>query len=431
MGCKGSKEPQYVAKCDNLGDRVVVQNFCSVAGPGGTSARINGCNRIGIAGEYGREIGEGGCSFKSGTNNQCTQGGGVDGHGLTCERIDFKGDTGWCCTVGLGPTGATSPCFVNNDQKQGTCHPNARSASGSGCMNFYLTSDNSSGFCDPSDFNEFKNRWDPNSETGYCYRALRANAEAGSVTNVRSLGQLLMDGYFRRFSIAEKGQVGYNDFQETVLDICRTVPYACGDYLKQNLCVDYTREDVIDLPSRHAFCGCHLQSNQYETFLNEKAGVRRECDTICIADKTIKVTDSFGELQLCKNTICAIDNVTIDLINSSAGDINFGQVCGGDCANGGCSCMFKDINISGENSKIGNINFQQSCTKTQCFITSEEDGSLIEVDCEKQTEDPKENNRRRNEENDVEGDRNIATIFIIIGVVVFILMMILIIMLIR
>lgn len=430
MGCSSSKQPVYIASCDdNIGDRITVEGFCSVSGPGGTQARRDGCNRLGMAGEYGEENMGGGCNFPSGTNDYCTSSGGVVGNGLTCKRLDFKGDVGWCCTTGLGPTGGTRPCFVDNDQKNGTCPPNARSSSSEGCMNYYLPSANSNGFCNPDSFNAFVERWDPNSEKGYCYRALITNAGEGNTTNVRSLGQLLMEGYFSRYQLTEKGQAGYNDFQETVLDICKRTPGACGNYLKNNLCRDYTRENVLDLPARQSFCGCHLQNNQYETFLNEKAGVRRECDTVCIAERTIKPTDSAGNLQVCQSTICAIDNVTIDLINSQAGDISFSQVCGSNCT-GACSCIFKDINISGQNSKIGDIDFGQSCNTKTCYVTSEEDGGLVEVDCEKFEEEAEERAQDPGErDNDVEGSGSVAIIFVIMGIIIFILLIVLMIML--
>lgn len=454
MACNNPKDPQYTANCDSaLGQRIKIPNFCAKIEDLGRTDRENACNRLGIAGEYGNENRGDGCTFKTGTVNGCSSG-GIAGQGVSCERIAFKGDPGWCCTVGLGPTGANSPCFVNGDQSQGTCPPDARSAEGQGCMDFYLPpvdpllipvpifAENGfpigfdwvpqEGYCDPSDFNTFKQRWDSKAGAtdNYCYRALRINADNGKVDNVRALGEVMLKNYFSRYTLSAPGQVGYNEFQDNVLDLCKRYPGACNEYLRNNLCTDYTRENVLDFPQRQSFCGCHLRQNQYETNLNEKAGVSRECDTICIPERTVKVVDSFGKLQLCQNTICAIDNVTINLINSEAGNISFSQVCGENCK-GSCSCVFQDINISGQNSQIGDINFGQDCAQKTCYVTSDIDGGLIEVDCEAPESERETRRNDASDRNPTEGSRSSAIIFIIIGVIIFILLVVLLIFLLK
>lgn len=436
MGCQGSKQPIYSAKCDTaIGQKLEIPYFCSVSGVGGNGARSEACRKIGKEGEYG-DAGSGGhatCFYEDKTNNACTAGGGVIGSKGVCTRLAFKGDPNWCCTVGLGPTGTTSPCFVDGNDKNGTCPPDARSATGNGCMKVYLPSDNSRGYCNPESFDKFKELWNPDvaAEKNYCYKALQVNEEDKNYSNVRALGGVLMEGYFSRYSLVEPGQTGYNEFQEKVYDICKKHPYACANYLQTALCTSYTRDSVIEQPAVHSFCGCHLQSNQYETFLNEQAGVSRECDTVCIPDRVVKSTDGSGQRQICQSTVCAIDGVTIKLINSRAGDISLSQACGSNCQAGGCVCIFKDIDISGENARIGNIDFGQDCAQKTCYVTSAEDGGLVRVDCDKYKEEAEDAANNPSERNNVEGDERIATSFIVIGVIIFILLLILIIAAIR
>ena len=89
----------------------------------------------------------------------------------------------------------------------------------------------------------------------------------------------------------------------------------------------------------------------------------------------------------CTNNICLIDDVTINLINSSvSGNLAFDQVCGG-CGSSSpgvtssCSCIIQGDSITAVNSQInGNISLNQSCTGSviQC-VTTDTNGNKIQT----------------------------------------------------
>jgi len=408
--------PNYLdAKCDSLGDTLVISNFCAASTNAGDAYRRDGCNSIGISGEYGIATPSGrgpGCTYKSGSQ-PCTPGGIVGQQGV-CQRTAFLGDLEKCCTNNLGQ------CFVNNDQTQGTCPPDARSNTGQGCINFYTGDSFTLGYCDPLNYDQFKERWAP---TGYCAKAVAANALAQNYVAVEQLGNVMMSNYFNRFPLSAPGQSGYDPFQQQVLSICQTNPTACASYLQNNLCKDYDRSSVIDSKDRQNFCGCSLPTSAYNSFLNSEAGIGRECDSVCTPAQVIKPVIN-GSVIRCNQTVCSIDDVTINLINSSVGDISLSQVCGG-CSGGNCNCFFKDVNINGENSKFKNINFDQDCSSQKCYITSETTGLAVEVDCKQEEQRQQDDANADPGPDQTKNNRPAAITFIIIGVLIVVLFIIL------
>lgn len=330
--------------------------FCSNNTPSGEQARVDACNQIGISGEWEYKQGAGSTCYHY--TNSVVEGGGVVGTTAFCNRKSYKGDVGECCRQ-------PGACFSSNG---GTCDPQARSYTGSKCQAYYLN------YCSTNNLNDFKARWQTG---GTCRRALDENALAGNKQYVAQLGEIMMGTFFHRGAVSEYP----GDLQKLVYEICHDTPLACNRYLNEVLCKDFTREDLINLPETRKFCGCHLQDAEYITNVAELGGSQKECDSICVSSINIRPVDSFGDPLFCNRSICIIDSVAIDLIDSTVGEITFSQLCG-DCGSGSCLCIIKDVDIKATDSEIGGLNLEQECGGNERCYQTAADGTVVEVDCD-------------------------------------------------
>jgi hypothetical protein len=338
--------PDYTLSCDvaslPIKSRHLIPNFCNDARPAYQSYRAEACDKLGLPGEWGNNELAGQCTFRAGTiNDICEYGGGIIGTKVSCERLNFLGDTSWCC---LNP----GHCFVNDDQSQGTCPPNCRATSGpegSGCQPFYID------YCTTSAKNKIVSLWQPG---GFCRRVLTDNGD--DLEFVSAMGSGLLQNAFGAGPIPELGEPGTDDaLVETVYDVCWDNPAACNRYLKSTTCPQYTRQQLAGLKTGTKFCGCSL----------------------CVSSQNIKDVDINGSEIHCRQTLCVIDNVFIEA--EQIGNVTFEQACGS-CQNGACACIIKDVEISAGGT-IGNIDLSQKCFNTKCYETSPS-GQVVEIKCD-------------------------------------------------
>ena len=88
---------------------------------------------------------------------------------------------------------------------------------------------------------------------------------------------------------------------------------------------------------------------------------------------------SGGTKAFCSQSLCILDNITVDIINSQTGDINFNTLCG-NCKGGNCRCVFSNINIFQSGSSVGNINFEQNCGSCSTPDPNSP-GNFLKMDC--------------------------------------------------
>ena len=92
------------------------------------------------------------------------------------------------------------------------------------------------------------------------------------------------------------------------------------------------------------------------------------------------------DIALCSNTICVIDNITINTIASQGGGINFNQVCPGCTSDPGkCTCYSYGQDVwdkvkAGKSGMQDPTVFKQYCPNAACF-QEQIDGSYKEVQC--------------------------------------------------
>lgn len=429
MGKCPSEAPDYRNFCSaSLGERYDIPNWCGPAGDFGRPDRDFACNILlgGGNGEWGRENLTTACKFPSGTNNSCSGSGtGVAGIGTNCERLAFLGDPLQCCLLNYDINGQYNNCFSDAGNTR-TCAPENRGFDKTGCqsqMLSYCTIGNapsSTTFTDPS---MYTSKWA--SDTSPCYRAVRDNLNTGTQGGVDYARELLGSLYNRYYNIdgfqlVAPGNPGFNAFQDRLLRISLDFPAAARTFLNENLCNTRTRESISRDLEQISFCGCHLPEDQYRTAENQ-LGVGIQCDSLCAMATSIPISTSGGAVVRCEQNVCIIDGVTLNLVESSAGDISFSQICGSCGPNSQCSCSIVDLNINVDNSTIGNIDLSQECGTQQCYKTV--NGILQPVDCfaTSEEQDEEAENGAGNEP-DEEGNRILTIIvYVLAGLIVVML----------
>lgn len=138
------------------------------------------------------------------------------------------------------------------------------------------------------------------------------------------------------------------------------------------LCQNYKRSD-LENPILRKVCGCHLQSSEY---LNNAP----QCDPICSGLDTIKLFNTDVPVR-CSENLCVIDDITLNIQNSTVGQLTFNEVCTSCTSSSGCKCIFGDINVITTNSQIQGIDFTKECNGGAVCYTKNQDGTSSEVDC--------------------------------------------------
>jgi len=183
--------------------------------------------------------------------------------------------------------------------------------------------------------------------------------------------------------------IGSNqEFNQTIYTVCDLFPEMCTEIL-QDFCGDKTVEDLSRNPATASFCGCYLNPLLYQDILG-KFGINRECSPYCVSDGVLQISDgTFTGKKMCNQSVCMIDNVSIDMINARIdGAINISNLCGncqtttiGATSGSNCECILDNINVDIVNSSVDTLNLQQSCKSTSCYKTIKGSTTKIAVDC--------------------------------------------------
>lgn len=188
---------------------------------------------------------------------------------------------------------------------------------------------------------------------------------------------------------AIEGEDGSNEeFNALVYKICNSYPGLCTELLG-DFCSNKSPEDLTRNPSTASFCGCYLNPLVYEGIAG-KFGINRECSSFCNIEGVLPLSDgTFTGSKRCNQSVCMIDNVSINIVDSRIdGAINLGNICG-NCPTGtvgsqsasNCECILDNITVDIVNSSISTINLQQSCSKISCYSTNPNNNNRTRIDC--------------------------------------------------
>ncbi len=483
-------DPNTTNHCNDYGSKYYMRDFCSLAGVGGKSNRIKWCGKLGTTDEWGVDDTNGthDCTYDSckeyrvlGTG--CCEGCcGIVGKSVDCKRQQFKGDPLKCClqdkvcTYSHANDDAPPECFSDTNKKY-TCAPCHRDVTSSGstkadgskktcdeakvrnCKELILD------YCSGADTNDddvtWMDRW-YNPVTGIetpqsCMYALKRNlytglgCHAADITMSSSTGtcspyiasgdlsasgaiwgQDLMNAVFEKYKKngytigSTPGTSGYNPFQEFLYQICCTAPILCQKPLDDS-CSIYSAQRLSYNPQVANWCGCYLPQHEYDEYVN-KNQINKECTPTCNRPGSIPSVTGDGDPYLCTQTVCLIDDISINLVSSDlSGDVSINQMCSNcnstssEGSTATCSCIIQDNTIIGVEAQIGGISINESCSTTQCSISNPDpDGSppVLTVPCDQVTNPDEafaeEQARQEESQAKITRQENITKIIIII-----------------
>lgn len=181
-----------------------------------------------------------------------------------------------------------------------------------------------------------------------------ANAPPGAVAATKSILSGAMESQFPvpyKKGIMTNPASFFSQKLKLAKTYCPMIPGACDKALG-NFCHTVTREDVTKSPDLLSLCGCFMQPGQYPY----NGIVDTNCSMTCNGQGVIKPKG-----WNCKQTVCIIDNVDINMVNSE-GNVNLNQLCG---STGDSVCLLKDIDINAVNSRVGGggVTINQQCTR--------------------------------------------------------------------
>lgn len=158
----------------------------------------------------------------------------------------------------------------------------------------------------------------------------------------------------------------YNSFQNDLLQLCTDprLPGVCVPFI-ENYCKAYSRATISTSPILASFCGCYTTPDpDYSKYAGP------ECDPLCHRVTTVQRPNGVGSVLRCSDTVCVIDDVAINLEQSTVGGgVNISQICPGCQGNSLCVCIASSPNLSNLFAQAGIGNqFQQLCgTQSVCL----------------------------------------------------------------
>ena len=316
-------------------------------------------------------------------NGECA----IVGYGLRCVRQNFRADPFVCCMNDHACNGEDNPdtCF-QTPARQRTCHPLFRDLSSNFCRDIifdYCSGDEllptqndwlemwledsfveinskmivsnlqttSSIYNDSEDINLRGLKY-PLKQKQPCLRAIARAVSTSKVCSFEDLqkfdlveGTINSEGFVWSKNLLEKVFKRYTDeggsflggintdginrdssFYNTMWKICNQIPGLCTNILN-DMCANYSAENLVENPFLLPWCSCYLPEEQYQKY--EVFGINKECSPLCNRTGVIPAVTGTGQRSICQQSVCMIDNTTIDLINTDfdGGVININQIC--------------------------------------------------------------------------------------------------------
>lgn len=178
------------------------------------------------------------------------------------------------------------------------------------------------------------------------------------------------------FDFSPNVNANTNNFQYSLLNLCASplVPGGCDLFLT-GYCSQFSREQIGGNSVLNSLCGCYSPPLY--------PGIPQECDPLChITSTSQKADPCTGTISRCSNTVCVLDNVNVNLVDTSTSTA-FQQLCAG-CQTGSspCVCIIGGITPEDTLQKAGiSTSYTQYCgSNSICFRKTGSD-QLEQVEC--------------------------------------------------
>lgn len=215
--------------------------------------------------------------------------------------------------------------------------------------------------------------------------------------NPDNLPQVQDDFYVLLNSAFGEDLSGFNDtvntgLQETLLKACKDVPGACDAYLCNKLCPSFSYGFLSNNPAVTDWCGCYITPDNADTLFenitpnqvtpDDERGAN-PCYPLCHRIETIPLFSiEDGSEYECSTSVCVIDNVTINAVNSSVGNVNITQICPSCSPDRLCECIISSNDLPNTFEELGiSASYSSYCGENgQCYVLNP-DNSLTPVNC--------------------------------------------------
>ena len=127
-------------------------------------------------------------------------------------------------------------------------------------------------------------------------------------------------------AINQDGLQKSDQFKEIIGTVCGKYPFLCVDFLP-DACNTVTSDQMAYLsPDVRSWCGCYMNEKEYKKY--NELSIPTECTPACNSPGTIPLIDGNQRPKICKDTICVIDDLNINITDSTyPGGFNFNQLC--------------------------------------------------------------------------------------------------------
>lgn len=172
----------------------------------------------------------------------------------------------------------------------------------------------------------------------------------------------------------EKYSVG--TIENNMLNVCSDYPGSC-QIIQGQMCTNCDNQEISQSYELTRFCGCFSSTPVAQ-------GLSPECQPLCSMGNSIKLVDKNAVPLECNETICVIDNVSVQASNTSFNNSSITQVCGNCAISGGCKCFIESSieNLAYQLGITGTGNtFRTYCTDSECFVIDEATQETREVSC--------------------------------------------------
>lgn len=159
----------------------------------------------------------------------------------------------------------------------------------------------------------------------------------------------------------------------------------CGTLSADVVVPKYNTIDLYDNINLRSWCGCFTKTitfNKTPDVPNFPKTFPNSCLPTCIVPEAVKLLDpeNPGDFEQCNASVCVIDDITIQVYESSGGPITFNQICTACISDPSspCICIVQaDLDGSriGEGSEDLKVNFNQVCPFSVCFKQIGDDGN--------------------------------------------------------